>query len=53
VILLGGILPHEVAPTSPGQERIVAINCYRALTATPLDPVPLGLETPAVLVERT
>jgi hypothetical protein len=29
IILLGGILPHEVAPTSPGQERIVAINCYR------------------------
>jgi hypothetical protein len=32
IILLGGIVPHEVAPTSPGQERIVAINCYRALT---------------------
>lgn len=38
MILLGGILPHEVAPTFPGQERVVAINCYRALTATPLDP---------------
>jgi hypothetical protein len=50
MILLGGILPHEVAPASPGQERIVAINCYRALTGAPLDPGPL--ETPAVLVER-
>ena len=37
MILLGGILPHEVAPTSPGQERIVAINCYRVLTGAPLD----------------
>jgi hypothetical protein len=31
VILLGGILPHEVIPTSLGQERIVTINCYRSL----------------------
>ncbi|HET6216452.1 MAG TPA: hypothetical protein VFE27_05490 [Acidobacteriaceae bacterium] len=52
MILLGGIVPHEVAPTSSGQERIVTINCYHALTATPLDPGPFGLETPAVLVER-
>jgi hypothetical protein len=52
VILLGGLVPHEVAPTSPGQERIVAINCYRALTVTPPDPGPLALEAPAVLVER-
>ena len=37
MILLGGILPHEVAPTSPGQERIVAINCYRLLTGAELD----------------
>lgn len=53
MILLGGIVPHEVAPASPGQERIVAINCYRALTAIPLASGPLVLETPAVLVERT
>jgi hypothetical protein len=33
VILLGGIVPHEVAPACPGQERIVAINCYCVLTA--------------------
>ncbi len=52
MILLGGIVPHEVAPASPGQERIVAINCYRALTAAGLDPGPFGLETPAVVVER-
>lgn len=53
IILLGGILPHEVAPTSPGQERIVTINCYRVLTRAPLDTGPLSLETPAGLVERT
>jgi hypothetical protein len=52
MILLGGILPHEVAPASPGQERIVAINCYRSLTAASLDPGPFELETPAALVER-
>jgi hypothetical protein len=39
MILLVGILPHEVAPTSPGQERIVTINCYRVLTGTALDTV--------------
>ena len=33
ILLLGGIVPHEVAPTLAGQERIVAINCYRAQTA--------------------
>ena len=32
VVLLGGLVPHEVTPTSPGQERIVAINCYRLET---------------------
>jgi hypothetical protein len=36
IILLGGILPHEVVPTSAGQERIVTINCYHALTANPV-----------------
>ncbi len=30
VILLGGLVPHEVVPMCAGQERIVAINCYRA-----------------------
>jgi hypothetical protein len=44
IILLGGIVPHEVAPTCPGQERIVAINCYRALTADALDSSPLSLD---------
>ena len=28
-ILLGGIVPHEVVPTCAGQDRIVAVNCYR------------------------
>lgn len=37
IILLGGIVPHEVAPTCAGQERIVAINCYRAETTDVLD----------------
>lgn len=32
VILLGGLVPHEVTPTAEGQERIVAINCYRIET---------------------
>jgi hypothetical protein len=36
VILLGGVLPHEVAPTCAGQQRIVAINCYRAQTTDAL-----------------
>lgn len=29
IILLGRFVPHEVAPMGVGQERIVAINCYR------------------------
>ncbi len=49
VILLGGILPHEVAPTRPGQERIVAINCYRALTADELDSGPVNWEAAATV----
>ena len=28
-ILLGGQLPHEVTPVAAGQERVVAVNCYR------------------------
>lgn len=28
-ILLGGLVPHEVTPAGAGQERIVAINCFR------------------------
>jgi hypothetical protein len=53
VFLLGGIVPHEVAPACPGQERIVAINCYRVLTATPFNPGPSGSELPAVVSERS
>ncbi len=53
MILLGGIVPHEVAPACAGQERIVAINCYRALTAAPFEPDPSEPETEAVLVEHT
>jgi hypothetical protein len=34
MILLGGIVPHEVAPAAPGQERIVTINCYRLSTVS-------------------
>ena len=29
VILLGGLVPHEVTPICAGQNRIVSINCYR------------------------
>jgi hypothetical protein len=28
-ILLGGLLPHEVTPVAAGQDRVVAVNCYR------------------------
>lgn len=34
IVLLGGLVPHEVIPTCAGQERIVAINCYRVQTAS-------------------
>ncbi len=47
VILLGGLVPHEVAPTSPGQDRIVAINCYRTLAVTSPDPDALAIEATA------
>jgi hypothetical protein len=29
VVMLGGIVPHEVTPMMPGQERIVSVMCYR------------------------
>jgi hypothetical protein len=32
IVLLGGLVPHEVTPTCVGQERIVAINCFRIET---------------------
>ena len=51
IILLGGIVPHEVAPICAGQERIVAINCYRAQTADLLDSDPLRSESEVALVE--
>ena len=31
IVLLGGIVPHEVMPTEPQQERIVSVMCYRVL----------------------
>jgi hypothetical protein len=53
IILLGGIMPHEVAPTCAGQERIVAINCYRVQTADVLDSDPLSsTRTSIELMER-
>src|ERR1035441_1306017 len=42
IILLGGVVPHEVAPMRAEQERIVAINCYRAQTEDIRDSVSLG-----------
>jgi hypothetical protein len=50
IILLGGIVPHEVGPAGEGQERIVAINCYRAQTADLLDSDPLSSEAGVALV---
>jgi hypothetical protein len=32
-VLLGGIVPHEVSPMRPGQERIVSVMCYRISAA--------------------
>jgi hypothetical protein len=50
---LGGIMPHEVAPACAGQERIVAINCYRAQTADVLDSDPLSSTRSSLeLIER-
>jgi len=28
-VLLGGVVPHEVAAMQPGQERMVSVMCYR------------------------
>jgi hypothetical protein len=42
IILLGGLVPHEVAPMRVGQERIVAINCYRTQTAEIRNAEPLS-----------
>lgn len=36
-ILLGGIVPHEVTPTCAGQDRIVAVNCYRVQSSDARD----------------
>jgi len=33
VVMLGGLLPHEVTPLLPGQERIVSVMCYRVREA--------------------
>jgi hypothetical protein len=33
IALLGGVVPHEVTPMQPGQERIVSIMCYRITVA--------------------
>lgn len=52
MILLGGIVPHEVAPTCPGQERIVAINCYRVPTAASSEPTESDAAAQAVEAER-
>jgi hypothetical protein len=48
VVLLGGLVPHEVTPICRGQERIVAINCYRIETAEAAD----TLETEATVACR-
>ncbi len=38
IFLLGGLVPHEVTPTCAGQERIVAINCFRIETSSDRKP---------------
>jgi hypothetical protein len=53
IILLGGIVPHEVAPTCASQERIVAINCYRAQSVDHLDSDLVGSESAVALAEQT
>jgi hypothetical protein len=35
IVLLGGVLPHEVTPMQPGQERVIAVMCYRIGGANP------------------
>jgi hypothetical protein len=37
IVLLGGLVPHEVTPACAGQERIVAINCFRIETTDGVD----------------
>lgn len=41
VALFGGILPHEVTPMGPAQERIVSVMCYRTINS-PIDRVSAG-----------
>jgi hypothetical protein len=53
IILLGGIVPHEVAPTCAGQERIVAINCYCAQATDVLESKSLSSEGAVTLAEGT
>ena len=36
-VLFGGIVPHEVTPMCAGQDRIVAVNCYRVQVANSPD----------------
>lgn len=35
IALLGGIVPHEVMPMQPHQERVVSVMCYRILPVVP------------------
>jgi hypothetical protein len=40
IVLLGGLVPHEVTPAAVGQERIVAINCFRIESNTAGEQLP-------------
>ncbi len=31
ILLLGGMVPHELTPTKPGEERIVSVMCFQVL----------------------
>lgn len=33
LVLLGGLVPHEVLPVAGGQRRIVSVLCYKALSS--------------------
>ena len=47
IVLLGGILPHEVIPMAEGQERIVSVMCYRALIPVSEDSISSNGAVPA------
>jgi hypothetical protein len=35
ILLLGGMVPHELAPTKRGEQRVVSVMCFQTLTSAP------------------